>query len=76
MGFSKLNSDNVKTKLQPGIIVCKQGHQRKRGKKMLTTAELTERKKLKSTAKKTERERKQFQRDYRKYFSDPLNMKN
>ena len=43
-----LNSDNVKTKLESGIIVCKQWHQRKREKIMLTTAELTE---------KTEREK-------------------
>ena len=53
---NNLNSDNVKTKLQPGIIVSKQWHQRKRGDKMLTTAEFTERKKLKNTAEKTERE--------------------
>ena len=38
------NSDNLKTKLQLGIIVCKQWHRQKRGGKMLTTAELTERK--------------------------------
>ena len=30
---------------------------KKRGKKMLTTAELTERKKLKNTTEKTEREK-------------------
>ena len=31
---NNLNSDNVKTKLQPGIIVSKQWHQRKRGGKI------------------------------------------
>ena len=54
---NNLNSDNVKTKLQPGVFVCKQWHQRKRGEKMMTTSELIERKKLKNNAEKTEREK-------------------
>ena len=75
MGFSKLNSNNLKTKLRPGIIVCKQWHQRNRGEKMLTTAELTERKKLKNTAEKTERENN-FNEITENMFPTPLNMKN
>ena len=65
---NNLNSDNVKTKLQPGIIVSKQWHQRKRGDKMLTTR--VYRKKKAEEYRRKDRERKQFQRGYRKYFSD------
>ena len=43
--------------------------------KMLTTAELTERKKLKNTAKKTERENN-FNKITENMFPTPLNIKN
>ena len=72
---NNLNSDNVKTKLQPGIIFSKQWHQRKREEKMLFTAELNERKKLKNTAEKPERENN-FNEITENMFSTPLNMKN
>ena len=73
--FFFLLIDNVKTKVQPGVIVCKQWLQRKRGKKMLTTAELTERKNLKNTTEKTERENN-FNEITENMFPTPLNMKN
>ena len=56
--------------MQPGIIVCKQWHQRKRGKKNPDYSRAYRKKKAEKYRRK-DRERKQFQRDYRKYVSDP-----
>ena len=68
---NNLNSDNVNTKLQPVIIVCKQWHQRKRGEKKNADYCRAYRKKKAEEYRRKDRERKQFQRDYRKYVSDP-----